>query len=74
MSFDSIEWQIDWFGLWCFTPLSTFFQLYRGGQFYLWRKQEDPAKTPDLPQGTLKMNEHQIFLQGFQCIEEIYRW
>jgi hypothetical protein len=46
MSFDSIEWQIDWFGLWCFTPLSTFFQLYRGGQFYLWREPEDPAKTP----------------------------
>ena len=39
----------------CSTPLSRIFQLYRGSQFYVWRKPNDPEKTTDLSQVTDKL-------------------
>jgi hypothetical protein len=42
-------------GLWCLKTHSTIFQLYRGNQFYGWRKPEYLEKAADLSQITDKL-------------------
>ena len=37
------------FVLWCVSSLSTIFQLYRGDQFYRWRKLEDLRRPRTCP-------------------------
>jgi hypothetical protein len=54
------------------TPLSTIFQLYHGSQFYCWRKPDNPEKTTNLPQVTVKGITDKVFFEQTKNFDQVF--
>ena len=69
IQYSSLSFQFCFLGwwLWCLTPLSTLFQLYRSGQFYCWEK---PTTLPQVSDKLYLKILHRVHLAwtGFKLI------
>ena len=62
VSVSVLQYKMVGLGLWCLTPLSTIFQLYRGSQFYWWRKPEYLEKITEKKQQQKLIQQRSNFI------------
>ena len=79
--YSSFSWstRIKGLGFWCIMPLSTIFQLYRGGLFYWWRKADYPEVVTMLKIIKYTMYLSKVYWMKFEVIEfnkfpGAYKW